>query len=107
EQLALTLYRDPGLVRVLLAQIDFDEGVERAALALDDGGDGPFVIVTKEGRFVTCLARGMRPDPTQPVISRAKLDGIRGDFGAFREKFRTAEALDPGRRSSLLGRLST
>ena len=33
---------------------------EGVAISLDDPSEGPFVVVTREGRFVTCLGAGMR-----------------------------------------------
>lgn len=83
--LAMGLYRDPSIVRYLLelTRVPPDEG--RVALALDDEGGGPFVIVTRDGRFVTCLGRGMKVGQDTRLLSRRALDiasnrveGLRG-----------------------------
>ncbi|HWN68496.1 MAG TPA: SEC-C metal-binding domain-containing protein [Haliangium sp.] len=71
--LALTLYRGPELVAHVLGSILLPEGAERVALALEDRPAGPHVIVTRDGRFVTCLGPGMSVNDC-PVISRAQID---------------------------------
>jgi SEC-C motif len=71
--LALTLYREPQLVAHVLRSILLPEGAERVALALEDAPAGPHVIVTRDGRFITCLAAGMAVTDC-PVVSRAQID---------------------------------
>ncbi len=71
--LALTLYREPGLIAHVLRSIPLPEGTERVALALADAPAGPHAIVTRDGRFVTCLAAGMIVTDC-PVVSRAQID---------------------------------
>ena len=88
-ELALGLYRDHELVRFLLAALRLPEGAERVALSLDDPKAGPFVIVTREGRFVTCLGRGMKPGHC-PIVTRAQLDAL----SARHERFAEALALE-------------
>jgi hypothetical protein len=73
--LALGLYRDHELVRHVLSSARLPETAERVALALEDGGQGPHVVVTRSGAFVTCLGRGMSTG-VLPVVSRAHLDGL-------------------------------
>lgn len=73
-ELALTLYRDDGLVRFILARARLPEGSSRVAIALADARRGPFLILTRRGGFVTCLAEGMRASE-MPVITRSQLDG--------------------------------
>ncbi len=74
-EMALGLYRDHELVRHILDNAHVPVGAERVALALADGGKGPHVIVTREGRFVTCLGEGMKTGP-HPVGSRARIDAL-------------------------------
>jgi SEC-C motif len=50
------------------------EGHRRVAISLDDAREGPFLVVTREGHFVTCLGRGMSPGEL-PVVTREKLEG--------------------------------
>jgi hypothetical protein len=68
-ELALSLYQDPVLIRALLEQLRLPEGAARVALSLGDGERGPFVVVARDGHFVTCLAEGMSPGD-HPVIPR-------------------------------------
>ncbi|MEC7518941.1 MAG: SEC-C metal-binding domain-containing protein [Myxococcota bacterium] len=82
-ELALRLYNDPALLGATLQRAKLPEGAERVALALVDPVEGPYVIVTREGRFVTCLARGMRVD--LPVVTRAQLDAAARDVERARE----------------------
>jgi hypothetical protein len=72
-ELALGLYRDHELVRAILIESKLPESVDRVALALDDGGNGPHVVLARDGGFVTCLGEGMSTGGL-PVITRARLD---------------------------------
>lgn len=72
---ALALYRDPALVRKVLTLTRVPDGAERVSIALEDG-DGPHLIVTRSGAFVTCLGKGMVPYDAY-AVSRADLDSIR------------------------------
>ena len=72
-ELALTLYRDEALLAEVLRGASLAEGAERVAISLDDPIEGPFVVVTRGGRFVTCLGAGMRPTGL-PVLTRERLD---------------------------------
>jgi hypothetical protein len=71
--LALALYRDPELVRFLLSRVNPPEGIERVALSLDDPRLGPFLVMTRDGHFVTCLGRGMNPTGLH-VVTRERMD---------------------------------
>jgi hypothetical protein len=84
-ELALMLYRDHALVRYLLDCVRLPEGTERVAISLEDPVEGPFLLVTREGRFVTCLGHGMRPGDL-PVVTRAQLDGIAAKAATFRAR---------------------
>ena len=57
--LALELYNDSERVRFVLEQASLPAGPERVALSIDPSDEGPYVLVTREGKFVTCLGRGM------------------------------------------------
>lgn len=72
-KLALSLYHDSAWVREVLRSNDTPEAADRVALSLDDAQRGPFVIVTRSGDFVTCLARDMRPGQL-PVVPRDRLN---------------------------------
>ncbi|HEY6463295.1 MAG TPA: hypothetical protein VIY73_24175, partial [Polyangiaceae bacterium] len=58
-EFALGLYRDDAAVRYVLEQVKLPPEAARVALAVDDPREGPFVLVTRDGKFVTCLGRGM------------------------------------------------
>lgn len=73
-ELALGLYNDDDLVRYLLSTTLLPAEADRVAIALDDEGQGPFIIVTREGKFVTCLGKGMKLPQGQVVFSRRSVD---------------------------------
>ena len=104
-ELALGLYRDHELVAAILADSRVPPDAARVALALDDGGEGPHLVVARDGAFVTCLGKGMRTGAL-PVVSRAHLDGLATRVGRVREGLALAKkrGLD---QSALLERLET
>jgi len=57
---AFALLRDRPALAAFVARVAVD-GDDDLALALDDGDAPPFLVVTRSGRAVTCLARGMSP----------------------------------------------
>src|SRR5262245_55790307 len=107
-ELALSLYRDHELLRYLLAKVDLPARAERVAISLEHPERGPFLIVTREGRFVTCLGEGMRPGDL-PIITRAQLDGIATRMADLRTRIETARALTgpKGETGKLLRRVYT
>ena len=84
-ELALTLYRDEALLAEVLRGASLAEGAERVAISLDDPIGGPFVVVTRGGRFVTCLGAGMRPTGL-PVLTRERLDVAAGRVQRMRDE---------------------
>jgi hypothetical protein len=72
---ALALYRDPVLVRFVLAHVKLPDGAERVALALERGPDTPHLIVARDGGFVTCLGKDMSVGD-HVVVSRERLDQL-------------------------------
>jgi len=81
--LAMSLYNDSEGMRWILDRAGV-EGDGRLAVSLGDVREGPFVLVERNGRFVTCLARGMRPDV--PVVNRAKLDSLLSRLAEHRRR---------------------
>ena len=71
-ELALRLYYDHRLVAHVLRKAELPDGTDRVALSLGHEHEGPFLIVTRDGKFVTCLGHGMQHD--LPVITRHRLD---------------------------------
>ncbi len=89
-ELALGLYRDHELVRYILSHTRLAEGVERIAIALEEGSEAPHIIVARTGAFVTCLGRGMSTG-VLPVVTRAHLDGLASKFQRVREGLELAK----------------
>lgn len=84
-ELALTLYRDQELLREVLSRADAPEDAERLAISLDDPREGPFIVVTREGRFVTCLGAGMLVSGL-PIVTRERLDAAAARVERMREQ---------------------
>jgi hypothetical protein len=84
-ELALVLYRDHERLHFLLDQANVPEGAERVAVSLEDPHEGPFVLVTRTGRFVTCLGRGMHVGDL-PIITRAEFDALSAKHVVFQER---------------------
>jgi hypothetical protein len=105
-ELALDLYRDHELLHFLLDQARIPEGAPRVALSLDHPEQGPFLIVTRDGRFVTCLAEGMTVGDL-PIITRERLDGIAAKHADLQARFEVRRQLTGrlGGTAKLLGRL--
>ncbi len=92
-ELALALYRDPSLLRSALAGANLPEGAEHVSIALDEREPSPHLIVTRDGRFVTCLGRGMRPHDAAP-LSRAELDRQCEGIEEYRAALKRSRELD-------------
>lgn len=91
-EFALGLYRDHVAVKSMLGRIKLAPTVERVALAVDDGGRGPHVVVTRGGAFVTCLGVDMSTGQL-PVISRARVDGYLRCIADERRRLDMAERI--------------
>lgn len=92
-ELALTLYNDPDLLGATLKRAKLPDGAERLAIALDHPVEGPFLVVTREGRFVTCLGRGMRTGDL-PIVTREQLDAAASSVERMREAIAQARFFD-------------
>jgi len=92
---AMVLYRDAELLRAVLEQSPLPDGAERVAISLADPVAGPFILVERNGHFVTCLAEGMRTGDL-PVVPRERLDHIIQKVGVLRERFEAARQLVGG-----------
>jgi hypothetical protein len=93
-ELALVLYRDAELLKEVLALASVPEGAERVAISLDDPVEGPFVVVTRAGAYVTCLARGMAT--SDPVVTRERLDVASARVERMRERMGAIRVLESG-----------
>jgi hypothetical protein len=76
--LALGLYRDPKLLRWALNILP-PGGAEVVALPLTPAPEPPYALVSRKGKFITCLGEGMQPGGTE-VIRWEQLDGARGEW---------------------------
>ena len=85
-ELSLTLYRDEELLREVLSRADLPPGAERLAISLNHPTEGPFVIVTRAGRFVTCLGEGMRVGSDLVVLTKPRLDAAISKVERMRER---------------------
>ncbi len=91
-ELALSLYRDEGLLKYILQNANIPERAPRVAISLDHPTRGPFIIVTHSGHFVTCLGEGMSKG-CWPVVTRDKLDRLAGKIEALRERIADSNGL--------------
>lgn len=103
-ELALSLYRDDELIRRILAMAEVPEAAERVAISLDDERRGPFIIVARNGHFVTCLGEGMGVKDAH-TVTRARLDEISQYIGVLRERMHQAKLLTGGETELLLDSL--
>ncbi len=103
-ELALSLYRDHKLVRQVLNLAKLPDGASRVAISLDDPRKGPFVVVARDGGFVTCLGREMSPGHL-PIVTRQQLDSIAENFNQLRERLELAISLTDGQVTKLYGRV--
>jgi hypothetical protein len=95
---ALDLYRDEDRVRWILHYAHLPKEEERVALALDPEAEGPYLVVTREGKFVTALAADMRPK-NLTVLSRAQVDAFSARVDDTRRRHELArEVVAPGKR---------
>ena len=93
---ALGLYRDEDRVRWILHYARLPKEEERVALALGEAGAGPYIVVTREGKFVTALAADMTPK-NLTVLSRAQVDAFSARVVESRARMEIArEVVPPG-----------
>ncbi len=92
--LALNLYRDQEIVQKILEHAKLPDSAARVAISMDHPHEGPFVIVARDGHFVTCLGRGMTAS-NLAVVTRADLDRISGKVLRLREALRRAREVAP------------
>jgi hypothetical protein len=59
--LALGLYRDTPLLRWTLQRLPLADNDEVVALPLNNTPEPPYALVSRKGKFITCLASGMFP----------------------------------------------
>jgi hypothetical protein len=94
---ALSLYYSSTYTRAVisLALPDpplSDPDTARVAIALDDSPSPPFIIASREGRMITCLAPGMSPYDT-PVIDYGALCAARARQAVLEDRASAYERL--------------
>lgn len=92
-ELALTLYRDSQAVALLLHYIQVPEHYERIALSLSAGDKGPFIVVGRDGSFITCLGPGMHTDGLYKV-NFERLVHYRSKSAEFSNRIESAKEMD-------------
>jgi hypothetical protein len=78
----------------VLSRADLPPGAERLAISLNHATEGPFVIVTRTGKFVTCLGEGMRVGNDLVVLTRPRLDAAISKVERMRERIAKVTALE-------------
>lgn len=98
-ELALGLYNDAALVRSILERSGLPPGDGRVAISLDDRNEGPFLIVARDGGFVTCLGRGMSHKGL-PLVRRWQLDMLAERHQGLRACMRPVDRVPEAERAS-------
>jgi hypothetical protein len=93
-ELALGLYRDPEVVKKLLDHARLPDMDGRVAISMDHPVDGPFIIVARNGHFVTCLGKGMHVS-NLPLVTRSELDTIATKVHTLRDQLKRAREVAP------------
>ncbi len=91
-ELALRLYHDPQLLRAALFTLRIPEPFERAAFSLHSEDRGPYLVASREGRFITCLGRNMSIQGLHLVPYARLLAHIHKEEQT-RERFAVAESI--------------
>ncbi len=105
-ELALGLYNDPELVSIIVKASSLPDGCDRVAISLAPGDLGPFVIVDRSGRFITCLGEGMLPGG-KPLVTHNRLTAIAEHSRLLRQRLEAAgdPMHDRAKASRLMERL--
>jgi hypothetical protein len=72
-KLALELYNNPSLVASVVELLHPSRAFTGIAISLDKTRCGPWVVVAKNGEFITCLEHGMAPRPGDLRVGRETL----------------------------------
>jgi hypothetical protein len=91
---ALELYRDPERVCWIIHYAHLPEAEERVAFALGERGEGPYVVLTREGHFVTALGAEMTPK-NLTILSRAQVDTFSDRVKEARSRLALAKGIVP------------
>lgn len=97
-ELALSFYRDPELLRGVMDAAGVPKTAERVAVALDLGLLPPYMVVTREAFFITCLGAGMVPWGLH-VVRYDDLTALSKRLAHKRHRERLCAALSRDRRA--------
>ncbi len=105
---ALGLYRDPERVRWIIHYAHLPEAEERVAFALGPRGEGPYVVLTRGGHFVTALGAEMTPKDLT-ILSRGQVETFSARVKDARSRFALAKEIVPpgGEPEDVLNLLET
>jgi hypothetical protein len=105
---ALELYRDPERVRWILHYARLPETEQRVAFALGPRGEGPYIVLTRDGHFVTALGAEMTPKHLT-ILSRGQVDTFSDRITDARSRFALAKEIVPpgGEPEDVLNLLET
>ena len=73
--LAMSLYYNHRLAEIVTRSLHLPIDDQRVAVAMEEGEDPPYIILARGGRFITCLAPGMKPTGCH-VLARRQLDDL-------------------------------
>ena len=59
SELALLLYNNPQILKYILSSLNLPDTYDRIAISLQKSDNGPFLVISKKGDFITCLGLGM------------------------------------------------
>ena len=82
---ALALYNNSEMVRGILDEINPPQSYDRMAISLASGNNGPYIVVSRNGRFITCLGKGMSPGKCF-VIRRSQFELYRKRLEMFADR---------------------
>jgi len=94
--MALALYRDHELMKMLLGELQVGDSIERVAISIHDDQQGPFIVVARDGHFVTCLGEGMGTGTT-PIVAKERFDRVARNMQRVRD-VQAEIALHPARQ---------
>jgi len=103
-EFALSLYRDHELLAFILDKARVPEAAPRVAISLatSETERGPFLVVTRDGKFVTCLGEDMSPGDLY-IVPRQRLDDIATNYQVLKQ--RMIESAQRAGRHGGLGKL--
>jgi hypothetical protein len=106
--LALKMYHNPKMLRTVLRDVRRPDDGERVAVSLAPEDEGPYLVTSIKGRFVTCLAPGMSLGGLR-LIPHAQLVSHIERYELNRRRLERAKEIvgEGGELKKLIARLDT